>query len=708
MKDESLQEMKQSAGAEQRGVQLRGNWLLLARLSWEIVALFLLSYFLFSFDATFSATFAYKGGVFAPQGFVNTLLTVDRSILWILCPVLWCAMGALLFRQSSRKRKSPGDFMILFVSLTLVATGLSLPFLLQSGGIASPPTHLERVVRIVVTTLGNDCLLLLLFLFPDGRFAPRWMSVPIITFLLLAFCVNFFDVPLLTPWFIGFRSPLSILVNVLGLISLLYKYRWVSTPRQRRQTRWAVLGLLVFWGTNLAIQLMYRAFGMTLFTIFLQTTLYAVTLLFLPLAFSLALLRDRLWEITPLIRRTLMYGLMTAGLFVVYIVIVAALGSLFQEQDNTLIALLTIGVIAVLFHPLRAGLQRAINRLFYGDRDDPYAVISRLGQRIEAVVIPQDVLPGIVETVAQALKLPYVAIALKDGQTFRTAAAYGQQDEQSPLIQVPLFSQHEHIGVLVCHPRQGDDALTEPDTRLLQDLTIQIGAAIHAIQLTIDLQRSRERLVLAREEERRRLRRDLHDGLGPTLASLSQRIDTASHLVAQQPEEAIALLQTLKDQVRTTIADIRRLVYALRPPVLDEFGLISAIRDHAIPAQQGSDVRIAFTAPDHLPPLSAAIEVAAFRIIEEGLTNVVRHAGAHQCQISMELAERGDLLITITDDGQGLPEHYQAGVGIRSMRERAEELEGTFAIQTRPTGGTRVHVCLPLMKEEIVWNPSVS
>lgn len=708
MKDESLQEMKQSAGAEQRGVQLRGNWLLLARLSWEIVALFLLSYFLFSFDATFSATFAYKGGVFAPQGFVNTLLTVDRSILWILCPVLWCAMGAFLFRQSSRKRKSPGDFMILFVSLTLVATGLSLPFLLQSGGIASPPTHLERVVRIVVTTLGNDCLLLLLFLFPDGRFAPRWMSVPIITFLLLAFCVNFFDVPLLSSWFIGFGSPLSILVNVLGLISLLYKYRWVSTPRQRRQTRWAVLGLLVFWGTNLAIQLMYRAFGMTLFTIFLQTTLYAVTLLFLPLAFSLALLRDRLWEITPLIRRTLVYGLMTAGLFVVYIVIVAALGSLFQEQDNTLIALLTIGVIAVLFHPLRAGLQRAINRLFYGDRDDPYAVISRLGQRIEAVVIPQDVLPGIVETVAQALKLPYVAIALKDGQTFRTAAAYGRQDEQSPLIQVPLFSQHEHIGVLVCHPRQGDDALTEPDTRLLQDLTIQIGAAIHAIQLTIDLQRSRERLVLAREEERRRLRRDLHDGLGPTLASLSQRIDTASHLVAQQPEEAIALLQTLKGQVRTTIADIRRLVYALRPPVLDEFGLISAIRDHAIPAQQGSDVRIAFTAPDHLPPLSAAIEVAAFRIIEEGLTNVVRHAGAHQCQISMELAERGDLLITITDDGQGLPEHYQAGVGIRSMRERAEELEGTFAIQTRPTGGTRVHVCLPLMKEEIVWNPSVS
>src|SRR5258707_15561374 len=189
MKDGSLESMKQSAGAEQRGVQLRGNWLWFARLSWVIVAFFSLSYFLFSFDATFSATFAYRGGVFAAQGFGNTLVTVDRSILWMLCPVLWCAIGTFLFWQSSRKRKSSGDFMALFVSLTLVTTGLSLPFLIQIGGIASPSTYLERVVRIVVATLGNDCLLLLLFLFPDGRFAPRWMSVPIVALLLLAFCV---------------------------------------------------------------------------------------------------------------------------------------------------------------------------------------------------------------------------------------------------------------------------------------------------------------------------------------------------------------------------------------------------------------------------------------------------------------------------------------------------------------------------------------
>jgi hypothetical protein len=225
-------------------------------------------------------------------------------------------------------------------------------------------------------------------------FVPRWMSVPIITFLLLAFCVNLIYVPFLTPWFVVYVLPLSILINVLGLASLLYKYRWVSTLQQRQKSRWAVLGLLVFWGINLATYLIYAVFGVMLFTHLLQTTLFAATLLFLPLAFSVALLRDRLLEITPFIRSTLVYGILMACVFVAYIVIVGGLGSLFPEQDNTLIVLFTTGVLAILVRPLRVRLQNTINRLFYGERGDPYAVISRLGQRIEAVVVPQDVLPG--------------------------------------------------------------------------------------------------------------------------------------------------------------------------------------------------------------------------------------------------------------------------------------------------------------------------
>jgi signal transduction histidine kinase len=230
--------------------------------------------------------------------------------------------------------------------------------------------------------------------------------------------------------------------------------------------------------------------------------------------------------------------------------------------------------------------------------------------------------------------------------------------------------------------------------------------AVHAVgltadlqRLTVDLQHSRERLVIAREEERRRLRRDLHDGIGPTLASLSQRLDTARHLVPRDPNAAVLLLDTLKGQVKATIADIRRVVYALRPPVLDEFGLVSAVREHTVYAQGSNGLRISIEAPEDLPKLSAAVEVAAYRIVLEALTNVERHAHAHNCLVRLELAEEGMLYLDITDDGSGLPEHSMVGVGMTSMRERAAELGGECKITSGPTQGTHVWVRLPLSKE---------
>jgi signal transduction histidine kinase len=454
--------------------------------------------------------------------------------------------------------------------------------------------------------------------------------------------------------------------------------------------------------------------GITPLTIFLVRTPFAFALLFFPLAISVALLRDRLWESTPLIRHILVAGILIACLVVVYMLIVGGLGWLLQDAGYPLIALFATVVIALLFHAVFRWLDRSVNRLFYGERDDPYVFFSRLGRHIEAAFVPQDVLLRIFETIAQALKLPFVAIAIANGQGPYIAAASGTQDEQYQLVRIPLLAHHEQVGTLLCSPRQEEEALTEQDMHLLQDLALHIGAAVKAVQLSSELQRSREKLILAREEERRRLRRDLHDGLGPTLASLSQRIDAASSLVTQQTEEAVALLQTIKGQMRSTISDLRRLVYALRPPVLDEFGLISAIRDHTIPSQQSSGVHISLSAPEELPPLSAATEVAAFRIVEEALTNVVRHAQAQHCQICLELTDTGELVMTITDTGKGLPQTYQASVGMHSMRERAEELGGRCTVQTRPTGGTRVSVSLPLSKEELVvkeeqvWNPSVS
>jgi two-component system NarL family sensor kinase len=232
--------------------------------------------------------------------------------------------------------------------------------------------------------------------------------------------------------------------------------------------------------------------------------------------------------------------------------------------------------------------------------------------------------------------------------------------------------------------------------RLLDELARQAGLAAHAVRLATDLQKARERLVLAREEERRRLRRDLHDGVGPTLASLSQRIDTACHLVSRDPDAAIALLGNLKTQIKSTISDIRRVVYELRPPVLDELGLVSAIREHVMQLQEGNSLHVSVEAPADLPPLPAAVEVAAYRIALEALTNVERHAHAQHCLVRLELSVERSLYLSIIDDGCGLPGDYHAGVGITSLRERVAELGGACTITAKAPGGTCVSVRLPL------------
>jgi signal transduction histidine kinase len=217
-------------------------------------------------------------------------------------------------------------------------------------------------------------------------------------------------------------------------------------------------------------------------------------------------------------------------------------------------------------------------------------------------------------------------------------------------------------------------------------------------QLNADLQQSRERLVTAQEEERRRLRRDLHDGVGPTLASLSQRLDTAADFVKSDPEKSIHLLSELKGQVKGTVAEIRRLVYALRPPVLDEFGLVSAIQEHVAPYTGPNGLQVTFDVTKPMPPLPAAVEVAAYRIALEAFTNIVNHAEASTCQIKIKI-EKDSLLLEISDNGKGLSSNTHGGIGLTSMRERAAELGGEFRAEDLPNGGTRVTAQLPIGKE---------
>jgi signal transduction histidine kinase len=322
--------------------------------------------------------------------------------------------------------------------------------------------------------------------------------------------------------------------------------------------------------------------------------------------------------------------------------------------------------------------------------------------------------PTITETVADALKLPYAAIALKESEDFIVVAEYARASSSSVANghaeRLPLIYQSETIGQLILAPRAPGESFSQNDWHLLETIARQAGIAAYNVRLTQDLQRSRERLVTTREEERRRLRRDLHDGLGPALAAMSFKLDASANLVGHDPERARNLITDLKTQIQTFLADIRRIAYDLRPPALDELGLVGALREH-VTSSQGQELCITLEAPETLPPLAAAVEVAAYRIVMEAINNVHRHANAQHCTVRLLLCD--ELCLEVNDDGYGIPEHVRVGVGMVSMRERAEELGGTCVFENHPGQGTRVLVQLPLMThvrrlEEETWKTYAS
>jgi signal transduction histidine kinase len=389
------------------------------------------------------------------------------------------------------------------------------------------------------------------------------------------------------------------------------------------------------------------------------------------------------------------YVALTACVVGVYVLVVGYLGATFRVDGSLAISLVATGIVAVLFAPLRERLQRGVNRLLYSERDEPYAVLSRLGQRLEAALDPKSVLPTIVETVAGALKSPHAEVFLYRDGGFETAARHGTP-AGDPLV-LPLAYGNETVGRLAISPRTRDESFTATDRRLIEDLARQAGVAAHAVRLTEDLQRSRERLVSAREEERRRLRRDLHDGVGPRLAALTLRIETARNRLDHDPASQ-DLLSDLAERAREAVADVRRSVHALRPPVLDDLGLVPALRETAA-QYEGNGLSISVEALDDLSPLPAAVEVAAYRIAQEASANVVRHAGARSCAVRFDLDEEtGVLRLEVEDDGRGVGEDPGSGVGLSSMRERAEELGGTCVVGPSPAGGMRVRAELPFLE----------
>lgn len=370
-------------------------------------------------------------------------------------------------------------------------------------------------------------LTFLLLLFPDGRLpGARWRLIAwaaglgvVGSVLALAFQPDPEDNLWSNPYALTDAADAIVLLNavagVLMLIGILGSIASVvvrfrrSEGIERAQLKWlAYAGLMV-----ILVVITVGIIGAILpdKVLAYELVLISVHLLITSIisATAIAILRYRLYDIDILINRTLVYTSLTALIVAIYVVTVGSLGSLLQTGGSLPVSLFATGIVAMSFQPLRERLQRGVNRLMYGERDEPYTVLGRLAQRLEVVVASQSVLPTIVETVAEALKLPYAAIALRDGEDFTTAAEYLRTSDGKPGAAeiLPLIYQSETIGHMILARRAPGEQFSQADRQLLETIARQAGIAAYNVRLTHDLQRSRERLVTTREEERRRLRR---------------------------------------------------------------------------------------------------------------------------------------------------------------------------------------------------------
>lgn len=402
-----------------------------------------------------------------------------------------------------------------------------------------------------------------------------------------------------------------------------------------------------------------------------------------------ATLRHHVYGIDVVLNRTLVYAGLTAlvaALYGVAIGLAAPLGSGAPSAPLFIAAL----AAAVILAPARARIQRGVNRFLYGQRDEPSVVMSRVAGQLGAAGSAEQLLSALAAVTAAALRVPYVAVELSGERT--RIIAHGTQHEK--VTRIPLVHQGLAIGALVVGRRPGEREIPDRERALLNDLANQAAVAAANVTLTEDLRRSREHIVDAREEERRRLRNDLHDGLGPQLTGVALGLDMVIERAEPTAPRAAEAAERLRTELGDAIDDIRRLVQGLRPPRLDEVGLCGALREIAARAER-SGLLVDTDLPAECPALPAAVEVAAYRIASEAITNVVRHANARCCVVSLRVAS--DVHLSVNDDGRGF-DGCEAGIGTTSMRERAEELGGSCTLNQNETGGCRVDAHLPVSR----------
>lgn len=405
-----------------------------------------------------------------------------------------------------------------------------------------------------------------------------------------------------------------------------------------------------------------------------------------PVAVAVGALRYRLLGTEPVLRRGLVYGMFTFAVVGAYFLVTAVAGSALDSRP--LPGAVAAALVAVALAPARHRLQRAADRLVYGERPDPMRAVTELGQRV-ATAGGLELLPGALLSVTAAVHARGVAVAAPDG---RIIAAIGVDPAGDPAGEVlPLSFGGQRVGSLRVAPRHPGERYSRPETDLLAALAPQVAVVVRALELTEALESERDRVVAATANERVRLRGDLHDGLGPSLSGIGLGLQALSDRIdAGDRDSAAEVLGRIREEVTVTLDEVRRIIDGLRPSALDTMELPDAIRRHARTVSSAVPVEVVV---GDLPVLPASVENAAYRITTEALTNAVRHAVARRVQVTLSAPDDA-LLITVADDGGGVGTAVP-GVGLTSMRRRAETLGGELGVDSAETG-TTVTATLPL------------
>lgn len=429
--------------------------------------------------------------------------------------------------------------------------------------------------------------------------------------------------------------------------------------------------------------------GAMLATVFLPIDyLFGIAYALVPIAVVVGVLRYRLLGIEVAIRRTLLYAPLTLLVALTIGGLTTVLARLVPNGPLPLV--LASAVVAVLVFPVATRLRRLVDRFVLGERPDPLAVVDRVGAGLE--IESDDPVKSMLEAVAASTGSSYAAV--RDVQD-RLLSCVGEPVDVGT-ADIPLRHGGEPLGTLSVGPRRGESTVTAEDARLLEALAPHLAVVVRSRRLTDDLARERERVVAATLAERERLRQDLHDGLGPSLSGIALGLEAADQALTRDPATARDLMARSRAEAEGAVREIRRVIDGLRPSALDRYGLPDAVREIAAGLGLGRSGGPEFSLEvDDLPTLAAPVEEAAYRIVAESLTNVVRHSGARTCSVRLARSD-GELYVAIEDDGDGMQDAHGAGIGLESMRRRASEIGGRVSFEIARPHGTLVSAQLPL------------